>query len=94
MNVPTNQADVVLANLTPDQVAAIQLRRLLALNDMFRTCDMPQNPLKNAPYRKDTLSYQTLYAALDVDMLENAYTHMHKCVLTIKRDIVTRVLQI
>ncbi|KAJ3372677.1 hypothetical protein GGF31_001702 [Allomyces arbusculus] len=87
-------SEVVLANPTPDQVHAIQSRRLIALNDMFHACDMPKNPLKASPYRKDTLSYQTLYAALDVDMLEHAYAHMKKCTNTIKRDIVERVVNI
>ncbi|KNE62186.1 hypothetical protein AMAG_18824 [Allomyces macrogynus ATCC 38327] len=87
-------ADVALANPTPDQVAAIQSRRLISLNDIVRACDMPKNPPKNAPYRKDTLSYQTLYAARDVDMPESAYTHLHKVRLDAQRDIASRVLQI
>ncbi|KAJ3346909.1 hypothetical protein GGF32_007219 [Allomyces javanicus] len=83
--------DVALANPSRTQIAAIQSQRAVSLNDMFRACEMPENPLKHAPYRKDTLSYLTLYAALDVDMLEPAFTHMRKCINTIKCDIKERV---
>ncbi|KAJ3372676.1 hypothetical protein GGF31_001701 [Allomyces arbusculus] len=84
-------ADVALANPGRTQFAAIQSQRAVSLNCMFCACKMPENPLKDAPYRKDTLSSLTLYAALDVDMLEHACTHMRKCINTIKRDIKERV---